>query len=83
MLGARRSGVPAWAAMAAAIALFVVGAVGGWMVRGDGVSDTGAQIAFVAATPPIDTPLIDTAVLMQRASMSPMHWLMICHLCTG
>ena len=61
----------------------VRGSVGGWMVRGDGVSDTGAQIAFVAATPPIDTPLIDTAVLMQRASMSPMHWLMICHLCTG
>lgn len=74
LLDVRRAGVPAWAAMAAAIALFVVGAAGGWMVRGEGVPDTGAQIATaidsVHTTPPIDIPLIDTAVLMQRASMA-------------
>lgn len=58
----RRAGVPPWAAMAAAIVLFVVGAAGGWIVRGETVPDVGAQIA---AAPPIDTQ-----VLMQRASMA-------------
>jgi len=65
LLDVRRAGVPAWAAMAAAIALFVVGAAGGWMVRGDGVPDSGTQIASAPTSPPIDT-----AVLMQRASMA-------------
>ena len=65
LLDVRRAGVPAWAAMAAAIALFVVGAAGGWIVRGEGVPDSGAQIASAPTTPPIDTQ-----VLMQRASMA-------------
>ncbi|MEP4377580.1 MAG: anti-sigma factor [Alphaproteobacteria bacterium] len=65
LLDVRRAGVPAWAAMAAAIALFVVGAAGGWFIRGEGVPDAGAQIAAVPTTPPIDTQ-----VLMQRASMA-------------
>lgn len=65
LLDVRRAGVPAWAAMAAAIALFVVGAAGGWIVRGDGASETGAQFAAASTTPPIDTQ-----VLMQRASMA-------------
>jgi len=57
-----RAGVPPWAAMAAAIALFVVGAAGGWIVRGEaGV----APVAQVAAA-----PRIDTQELMVRASMA-------------
>ena len=70
LLDVRRAGVLAWAAMAAAIALFVVGAAGGWLVRGDGVPDTGAQIASALTTSPINTSPIDTQVLMQRASMA-------------
>ncbi|MDA0787416.1 MAG: hypothetical protein O3B37_14110 [Proteobacteria bacterium] len=75
LLDVRRAGVPAWAAMAAAITLFVVGAAGGWLVRGEGVSDTGTQLVAAATTSPIDAPPvvippIDTQVLMQRASMA-------------
>ena len=58
----RRPSVPAWAAMAAAVALFVIGGAGGWMVRGEGAPTAGQQ---VAAGPPIDT-----AELMVRASMA-------------
>lgn len=58
----RRNGVPHWAAMAAAIALFVVGAAGGWIVRGEAGPDAAQQ---VAAAPPIDTQ-----ELMVRASMA-------------
>lgn len=65
LLDIRRAGVPAWAAMAAAIALFVVGAAGGWIVRGEAVPEAGAQLAAVRTVPPIDTQ-----VLMQRASMA-------------
>jgi len=68
LLESRRTGVPAWAAMAAAVALFVVGAAGGWIVRGEGIPDSGAQ--FASATAPATTPPIDTQVLMQRASMA-------------
>ncbi|MBO6783315.1 MAG: anti-sigma factor [Alphaproteobacteria bacterium] len=57
----RRSGVPAWAAMAAAIALFVVGAAGGWTLRGID-ADAGAQVA--------EAPPIDTQELMVRAAMA-------------
>jgi anti-sigma factor RsiW len=60
-LETRRSGVPPWAAMAAAIALFVVGAAGGWMVRGE----TNEATRQVASAPPIDTQ-----ELMVRASMA-------------
>ncbi len=73
LLDVRRAGVPAWAAMAAAIALFVVGAAGGWIVRGEGVSDAGGQFAAVSTPAPVTrtaTPPIDTQVLMQRASMA-------------
>ncbi|MDG2268912.1 MAG: hypothetical protein P8M28_00670 [Alphaproteobacteria bacterium] len=59
-LETRRSGVPPWAAMAAAIALFVVGAAGGWMVRGE--TETTQQLA--------SAPPIDTQELMVRASMA-------------
>lgn len=58
----RRTGVPPWAAMAAAIALFVVGATGGWIVRGEAGAEADQQIA---AAPPIDTQ-----ELMVRASMA-------------
>lgn len=58
----RRTGVPPWAAMAAAIALFVVGAAGGWIVRGE---------AGVAPAPQVaQAPRIDTKELMVRASMA-------------
>ena len=58
----RRNGVPPWAVMAAAIAIFVVGATGGWIVRGEAGPDTAQQIAA--------GPLIDTQELMVRASMA-------------
>ena len=59
-LETRRGSVPPWAAMAAAIALFVVGAAGGWMVRGE--TETTQQLA--------SAPPIDTQELMVRASMA-------------
>ena len=59
----RRPGVPPWAAMAAAIALFVVGAAGGWTLRGMD-ADAGTQVAAAPA------PLIDTQELMVRAAMA-------------
>ncbi len=59
----RPRGVPAWAAMAAAIALFVVGAAVGWFVRGDLQPES--QGVVVASG-----PLIDTQELMVRASMA-------------
>lgn len=65
LLDARRAGVPTWAAMAAAIALFVVGAAGGWIVRGEAPPGIDTQIASAPAVPPIDTQ-----VLMQRAAMA-------------
>lgn len=58
----RRAGVPPWAAMAAAIALFVVGAAGGWIVRGEAGVAPVAQVA--------DAPRIDTKELMVRAAMA-------------
>lgn len=61
-LDSRRGGIPPWAAMAAAIVLFVVGAAGGWIVRGEAGPDVGTQTAAA--------PAIDTQVLMQRASMA-------------
>lgn len=70
LLEVRRAGVPAWAAMAAAIALFVVGAAGGWIVRGEAVPDASAQFAAASTPAPAATPPIDTQVLMQRASMA-------------
>ena len=65
LLDGRRAGVPAWAAVAAAVALFVVGAAGGWLVRGEVAPDGAAQLAAAKAVQPIDTQ-----VLMQRASMA-------------
>jgi anti-sigma factor RsiW len=58
----RRAGVPAWAAMAAAVTLFVAGMAGGWIVRGEAPSPAAGQ--QVASAPPIDTQ-----ELMVRASM--------------
>jgi anti-sigma factor RsiW len=58
----RRRGVPPWAAMAAAIALFVVGAAGGWTVRGEAGVEPAPQVA--------QAPPIDTHELMVRASMA-------------
>lgn len=59
----RRTGVPPWAAIAAAIALFVVGAAGGWIVRGEAGPDAAQQVAQAA-------PPIDTEELMVRAAMA-------------
>lgn len=59
----RTRGVPAWAAMAAAVALFIVGAAGGWFVRGD-------IAAGPAGTVTASAPPIDTQELMVRASMA-------------
>jgi len=61
--GARRSGIPPWAAIAAAVVLFIVGAAGGWGLRGmDTDTDAGNQV--VASAP------IDTQELIVRAAMA-------------
>jgi anti-sigma factor RsiW len=44
----RRTGVPPWAAMAAAIALFVIGAAGGWVARGEPGPDAAQPVAEAA-----------------------------------
>ena len=62
LAGRRRPALPAWAAVAAAVALVLAGGAGGWLVRG----------AMAPDAPPVASagPPIDTQELMVRAAMA-------------